>query len=279
MAAQSFAMGHAFGTSFQYGKRKISSMTNEEFNKLDSVALHASLQADIRAMLPEMNQSFKTMEQFQLDIINSMFNTIKLAGEQLLGFLAGGGSSTETSTSAFNLGESGIFEIQGGSRQDNALTSDNPNSNLFLNEAGQTYDEWVAEGSQQTFAKIKSTNKKLERDIQKSRSAAKNVKPIIPITNAPVFQSPKQNLQHRKAQKVQLLKNIQSQTAKVKLLSLEYDRFIRHAANVLRNVKAGRATAKTGATIKRSLSLAKNILRDQQKKLSNMKQLLRNFKF
>ncbi len=144
MAAQSFAMGHAFGTSFQYGKRKISSMTNEEFNKMDSVALHASLQADIRAMIPSMNESFTRMENFQIDILNSMINTIKLAGEQFLGFLGGGGSSTETSTSASNLGESGIFEIQGGSRQDNALTSDNPNSNLFTNAAGQTYQEWAA---------------------------------------------------------------------------------------------------------------------------------------
>ncbi len=33
MATQSMVMGDAFGQAFQYGKRKISAMSNEEFNK------------------------------------------------------------------------------------------------------------------------------------------------------------------------------------------------------------------------------------------------------
>ncbi len=76
MAAQSFAMGHAFGTSFQYGKRKISSMSNEEFNALNVTDLHDTLQADIRGMIPSMNESFHRMESFQIEIIQSMLNTI-----------------------------------------------------------------------------------------------------------------------------------------------------------------------------------------------------------
>ncbi len=93
MAAQSFAMGHAFGTSFQYGKRKISSMTNEEFNALTPTMLHDDLQADVRAMIPSLNQSFDRMERFQIEIIQSMLDTFVLALQEFGKFLVGGGKA------------------------------------------------------------------------------------------------------------------------------------------------------------------------------------------
>ncbi len=107
MAAQSFAMGHAFGTSFQYGKRKISSMTNEEFNALSATDLHGQLQADIRAMIPDMNQSFKQMERFQIDIINSMVNTLRIAAQDFAEWLAAGGPF-QTSGAGVQSGESNV---------------------------------------------------------------------------------------------------------------------------------------------------------------------------
>ncbi len=277
MAAQSFAMGHAFGTSFQYGKRKISSMSNEEFNALSATDLHGTLQADIRAMIPDMHSSFTRMEDFQIDIINSMLNTIKKAGEQFLGFVTNtpSSSSTQQETSAFEYGESGIVEIQGGSRQDNALTSDNPRSNLFLNEAGQTYDEWVAEGSQETFEIIKKTKSKIEKDIQRSRDTAKRIKPIVKITNAPVFVTPKVNLAHRKAQKAQLLKNISSQTAIVALSGLELKRLKAYYSPRIKNPRIQSATVKQ---MKISLRKLIAINADKVQKLNNMKRLLRNYK-
>ncbi len=124
MAAQSFAMGQAFGTSFQYGKRKISSMSNEEFNAVTANSLHEDIQADIRAMIPSMNQSFQRMEQFQIDIINSMVDTIKIGLDQLGQWIAGGfGINPEqtSSTSASLQGESGIFNVQGGDRNTETL--------------------------------------------------------------------------------------------------------------------------------------------------------------
>ncbi len=93
MAAQSFAMGQAFGTSFQYGKRKISSMSNEEFNALNATKLHDDLQGDVRAMIPSMNQSFDRMEKFQIEIIQSMLDTFVLALQEFGKFLAGGVSA------------------------------------------------------------------------------------------------------------------------------------------------------------------------------------------
>ncbi len=113
MAAQSFAMGHAFGTSFQYGKRKISSMTNEEFNALDSVTLHANLQTDIRAMIPSMNESFHRMESFQIEIIQSMMQTLLKAGDAFLQFIRGEGTTTIGSALGLTTDEPGHEEEQG----------------------------------------------------------------------------------------------------------------------------------------------------------------------
>ncbi len=142
MAAQSFAMGHAFGTSFQYGKRKISSMTNEEFNNLDSVALHASLQADIRAMIPSMNQSFDRMEQFQIDIINSMIDTIKLGIKEFGSFITGGGStSTETSTSAIDYGVSDVAYSGSLGLPAGILAGLKPGTKQFADVAKKLYED------------------------------------------------------------------------------------------------------------------------------------------
>ncbi len=62
MAAQSAAMAQAFGTYFQYGKRKISSMSNEEFNKLTPQIMHEGLTADIRQMIPSLAKSMHTYD-------------------------------------------------------------------------------------------------------------------------------------------------------------------------------------------------------------------------
>ncbi len=124
MAAQSFAMGQAFGTSFQYGKRKISSMSNEEFNAYTPLQAHEEIQADIRAMIPSLNKSFERMESFQIDIINSMVDTIKLGLDELGKWIAGGFGvdQDQTDTSLIDVGSGGeviappITQIQGGDR-------------------------------------------------------------------------------------------------------------------------------------------------------------------
>ncbi len=94
MAAQSFAMGEAFGKSFQFGKRKISAMSNEEFNKLSAEDLHQSVQADITKMIPHMKASFETMEKFQSEVVNSIIRGIV----ETIGNI--GGAFTPTSTTA-----------------------------------------------------------------------------------------------------------------------------------------------------------------------------------
>ncbi len=103
MAAQSFAMGQAFGTSFQYGKRKISSMSNEEFNATSPLILHNDIQSDVRAMIPSMNQSFDRMEKFQIEIIQSMLDTILLGLKTFGDWITGGVGAAGDSVTGSNI--------------------------------------------------------------------------------------------------------------------------------------------------------------------------------
>ncbi len=297
MAAQSFAMGHAFGSSFQYGKRKISSMTNEEFNALSATDLHGQLQADIRAMIPDMNRSFQLMEQFQIDIINSMVNTLKIAAAQFFEWIttgrvtSGGPDNTQTDTSATNIDfTGGVFDIQGGSRQDNALTSDNPNSNLFKNAAGQTYEEWLAfnKVDETVLALKKKTadNKaRVERDIQRSRDAAKRIQPFIKkdvtIRSAKdprQFKSPAEHLATAKKNKAALITNIRSAEAFSKLKQLETKRMKIRLTQVTKMVAAGRMQSRTKLITTRAYNQLRKINAEAIRKVNNLKRLLRNYK-
>jgi len=82
MAGQSFAMGEAFGKGFQYGKRKVSSMTNEQFNASSGPQMFAETTADITAMIPTMSKGMEKFHTLQTDIILKMIDYIaKLPAE------------------------------------------------------------------------------------------------------------------------------------------------------------------------------------------------------
>lgn len=84
MAGQSFAMGEAFGKGFQYGKRRISSMTNEKFNAMTASDHFSETTADIKAMIPAMSSTMETFHTLQTDIILKMIDYIaKLPAEVL----------------------------------------------------------------------------------------------------------------------------------------------------------------------------------------------------
>ncbi len=80
MAGQSFAMGEAFGKCFQYGKRKISSMTNEEFNALSAADHFSETTADISEMIPSMKSQMNNFSTLQTDIIKTLIEQLKDAG-------------------------------------------------------------------------------------------------------------------------------------------------------------------------------------------------------
>ncbi len=83
MFMQSAAMALGFGSFFQYGKRKVSAMSNEEFNVLTPEALTAQLMSSINNMIPTVEQSFHQMEQMNEMILQAMAKYF----DQAVGFL------------------------------------------------------------------------------------------------------------------------------------------------------------------------------------------------
>ncbi len=79
MFLQSAAMAEAFGFNYQYGKRKISSMTNEEFNALTPTAMNQKIIADTRSLIPSVQQSmvdFRGLQEFIIQEILQYTRTI-----------------------------------------------------------------------------------------------------------------------------------------------------------------------------------------------------------
>ncbi len=74
MASQSLAMGEAFGKGFQFGKRRISAMTNEDFNKFSAKQMHTETTAEIQSMIPNMKQSMDNFSMLQTDIIKELIS-------------------------------------------------------------------------------------------------------------------------------------------------------------------------------------------------------------
>ncbi len=114
MFMQSAAMALGFGSFFQYGKRKISSMSNEEFNALTPEALTAQLLSNVNNMIPSVQQSFKQMEQMNVLILDAMANYfsqgvakleqwIQGRGENLVSNLQGGADQISEDISNFFL--------------------------------------------------------------------------------------------------------------------------------------------------------------------------------
>ncbi len=114
MFMQSAAMALGFGSFFQYGKRKISSMSNEEFNVLTPEALTAQLLSNVNNMIPSVQQSFKHMEQMNVLILDAMANYfsqgvakleqwIQGRGENLVSNISGGVNDLSQGISDFFL--------------------------------------------------------------------------------------------------------------------------------------------------------------------------------
>ncbi len=72
MVAQSLAMMEAAGKGWQFGKRKISSLSNEEFNKLTPHKILEDALGEYKLMIPSMTQAFDESRQLQTKIIEVM---------------------------------------------------------------------------------------------------------------------------------------------------------------------------------------------------------------
>ncbi len=77
MAAQSFLMMQMAGAGWQYGKRKISAMKNEEFNALTVNSLLQKEVADVRDAIPTISQSINDMTPMVATIVAQYGDFIK----------------------------------------------------------------------------------------------------------------------------------------------------------------------------------------------------------
>ncbi len=69
MGIQSTVMAKQFGENFQYGKRKISAMSNEEFNKLTPQQMAEDNAQEIKNIIPSLKESIMDMREIQKFII------------------------------------------------------------------------------------------------------------------------------------------------------------------------------------------------------------------
>ncbi len=86
MAGQSLMMGDAFGKGFQYGKRKISSMSNEEFNALTPDDLARAIVTDYTAIIQQMKPAFEDSRAFQSLILQELGEIIKTIPSEIRKF-------------------------------------------------------------------------------------------------------------------------------------------------------------------------------------------------
>ncbi len=88
MMWQSAAIAAGFGTYFQFAKRKVSAMSNEEFNRADPHKLVEDLYDDIIQAMPS---SFTKIDSMTPIILDSMLKMLTNAAEWFAGILGGTG--------------------------------------------------------------------------------------------------------------------------------------------------------------------------------------------
>ncbi len=82
MGAQSLVIGKMFGEGFQYGKRKISAMPNEEFNKLTFESLMSNARDEMQASIPTMQQAMQDMKPMVETVVHEFTNYLSLVIEK-----------------------------------------------------------------------------------------------------------------------------------------------------------------------------------------------------
>ncbi len=94
MAVQSAAMMYQAGANWQFGKRKISAMTNEEFNPMTFNDLMIKNNTDLVKAIPTMEQAIKQFTPLMTTIIKEFANYINEASKALPDFIQQATAST-----------------------------------------------------------------------------------------------------------------------------------------------------------------------------------------
>ncbi len=87
MGIQSAVMAKQFGENFQFGKRRISAMSNDAFNKLTPKILMENSSSELREMIPSMKDSLRSMDEFQKFIIQEFLGMVRGLPAELLKFM------------------------------------------------------------------------------------------------------------------------------------------------------------------------------------------------
>ncbi len=83
MAYQSLVMGDAFGRAFQFGKRKISAMSNEQFNALNITQMFEQISNEYTRMIPTVEKAMQQSLELQVTIVKELLKTLPAIGQML----------------------------------------------------------------------------------------------------------------------------------------------------------------------------------------------------
>ncbi len=96
MFMQSVMMGYGFGTGFQYSKRKISAMNNEEFNATSIPKEVSKMFEAYKLMLPDIQQSIRDSKDLQVTVVEEMVKIPAHLLNALLGTTTEGSSTSDS---------------------------------------------------------------------------------------------------------------------------------------------------------------------------------------
>ncbi len=117
MAMQSYFMMLLAGEAWQYGKRKISAMTNEEFNQLDIQTHLSNLITSMEKAIPSIEQSMRAFTPLARTITAEMIKTLpeiaKGFGEGIAGISPTSGLSTQSNIMNVRLDAKGLMQQRG----------------------------------------------------------------------------------------------------------------------------------------------------------------------
>ncbi len=93
MGVQSIIMGEAFGKGFQFGKRKISALTNEQFNKLSLAELWKDTSTDVSEMIPSLKAGMTESRELQSFIVKELIAVVKQIPKDIIEGVVGEGAA------------------------------------------------------------------------------------------------------------------------------------------------------------------------------------------
>ncbi len=163
MFMQSIMMGYGFGTGFQYSKRKISAMSNEEFNKTTIKDETVKMFEAYTKIIPDLQQSIRDSKDLQVTVVEEMVKIPAHLLNALLGTSDKGSSTPDSPAPVPTIGENApesaadVFKITAKELKNWQISIDyketpvygaTPNSSLIKSTAVKW---WFASGNDRTF--------------------------------------------------------------------------------------------------------------------------------